>query len=325
MHHLTYSADSIDRAWQILDQLPGRATGAYSHSQGIKGLRDTIAAGIEARDGFPADPNDIFLADGASPAVHMMMQLQIRSESDGIFSPIPQYPLYSASIALHGGTLVPYYLDEATGWGLEISELKKQLEAARQKGITVRALVVINPGNPTGQVLAEENQRDIVEFCNLEVCFLHEVNRILASNRLEPFSRLASGKFTYFSKDCLQPFQESFKFFFNGSLDCSVVSLMKSTAEMAELTLKREQSIHTAALAEAKLREEKLKKALGIEKERVSNIEKSLHEMRAESAEAKVAAEVKLVDAQTMMDDAIKRMTEANSKMQAAESIFQRS
>lgn len=38
--------------------------------QGIKGLRDTIAAGIEARDGFPADPNDIFLTDGASPAVN---------------------------------------------------------------------------------------------------------------------------------------------------------------------------------------------------------------------------------------------------------------
>ncbi|KAJ9537641.1 hypothetical protein OSB04_030374 [Centaurea solstitialis] len=49
-----FSADSIERAWQILDQIPGRATGAYSHSQGVKGLRDTIAAGIEARDGFPA-------------------------------------------------------------------------------------------------------------------------------------------------------------------------------------------------------------------------------------------------------------------------------
>ncbi|PSS07279.1 Alanine aminotransferase [Actinidia chinensis var. chinensis] len=163
-----FSADAIERAWQILDQIPGRATGAYSHSQGIKGLRDTIAAGIEARDGFPADPNDIFLTDGASPAVHMMMQLLIRSENDGILCPIPQYPLYSASIALHGGTLVPYYLDEATGWGLEISELKKQLEAAKSKGITVRALVVINPGNPTGQVLAEGNQREIVKFCKEE-------------------------------------------------------------------------------------------------------------------------------------------------------------
>lgn len=55
----------------------------------------------------------------------------------------------------HGFLQVPYYLDEATGWGLEISELKKQLEAAKSKGITVRALVVINPGNPTGQVSYE--------------------------------------------------------------------------------------------------------------------------------------------------------------------------
>ncbi|ERM96039.1 hypothetical protein AMTR_s00129p00080070 [Amborella trichopoda] len=135
---------------------------------GIKGLRDTIAAGIAERDGFPANSDDIFLTDGASPGVHMMMQLLLRSEKDGILCPIPQYPLYSASIALHGGTLVPYYLDEATGWGLEISEVKKQLEEAKSKGITVRALVVINPGNPTGQVLAEANQREIVEFCHKE-------------------------------------------------------------------------------------------------------------------------------------------------------------
>ncbi|KAF5957830.1 hypothetical protein HYC85_005055 [Camellia sinensis] len=141
---------------------------------GIKGLRDTIAAGIEERDGFPTDPNDIFLTDGASPAVHMMMQLLIKSEEDGILCPIPQYPLYSASIALHSGTIVsvflrvPYYLDEATGWGLEIYEVKKQLEAAKSKGITVRVLVVINPGNPIGQVLAEDNQRDIAKFCKEE-------------------------------------------------------------------------------------------------------------------------------------------------------------
>lgn len=50
---------------------------------------------------------------------------------------------------------VPYFLDEASGWGLETSELKKQLEDARSKGINPRALVVINPGNPTGQVSYE--------------------------------------------------------------------------------------------------------------------------------------------------------------------------
>ncbi|KAI3864993.1 hypothetical protein MKX03_012147 [Papaver bracteatum] len=54
-----------------------------------------------------------------------MMQLLISSEKDGVLCPIPQYPLYSASIALHGGSLVTYYIDEATGWGLEVSELKK--------------------------------------------------------------------------------------------------------------------------------------------------------------------------------------------------------
>ncbi|EOA33336.1 hypothetical protein CARUB_v10020102mg [Capsella rubella] len=194
--HGLFSTDSIDRAWKILDQIPGRATGAYSHSQGIKGLRDTIAAGIEARDGFPADPNDIFLTDGASPAVHMMMQLLLSSEKDGILCPIPQYPLYSASIALHGGSLVPYYLDEATGWGLEISELKKQLEEARSKGITVRALVVINPGNPTGQVLAEENQCDIVNFCKQEGLVLladevYQENVYVPDKKFHSFKKIA--------------------------------------------------------------------------------------------------------------------------------------
>ncbi|XP_074294781.1 alanine aminotransferase 2-like [Silene latifolia] len=191
-----FSTDSIERAWQILDQIPGRATGAYSHSQGIKGLRETIAAGIEERDGFPANANDIFLTDGASPGVHMMMQLLLRSEQDGILCPIPQYPLYSASIALHGGTLVPYYLDEATGWGLEISDLRKQLDDARSKGITVRALVVINPGNPTGQVLAEDNQKEIVEFCKKEGLVLladevYQENVYVPDKQFHSFKKIA--------------------------------------------------------------------------------------------------------------------------------------
>ncbi|KAK9756060.1 hypothetical protein RND81_01G070600 [Saponaria officinalis] len=163
-----FSADAIERARQILDQLPGRSTGSYSPTQGNKGLRETIAAGIEARDGFPANVNDLFLTDGATPAIHTMLHLLIRSKQDGILVPIPQYPLYSASIALYGGTLVPHYLDEAKGWGLEISDLKKQLDDARSKGITVKTMVVINPGNPTGQVLTEENQKQIVDFCKEE-------------------------------------------------------------------------------------------------------------------------------------------------------------
>ena len=67
---------------------------------------------------------------------------------------------WNISITLVLCLKVPYYLDEATGWGLEISELKKQLEAAKSKGVSVRALVVINPGNPTGQV-------NHIEPCNI--------------------------------------------------------------------------------------------------------------------------------------------------------------
>ncbi|XP_010939849.1 alanine aminotransferase 2 isoform X2 [Elaeis guineensis] len=194
--HALFSSDAIARARQILDLIPGRATGAYSHSQGIKGLRDAIAAGIAARDGFPANADDIFLTDGASPAVHMMMQLLIRSEKDGILCPIPQYPLYSASIALHGGSLVPYYLDEAAGWGLEISVVKKQLEDARSKGIAVRAIVVINPGNPTGQVLAEGNQREIVQFCKKEGLVLladevYQENIYVENKKFNSFKKIA--------------------------------------------------------------------------------------------------------------------------------------
>lgn len=65
--------------------------------------------------------------------------------------PIPQYPLYSASLAEYGLQQVGYYLDEASNWGLSTDELERSLQEAR-KHCNPRALVVINPGNPTGQV-----------------------------------------------------------------------------------------------------------------------------------------------------------------------------
>lgn len=63
-----------------------------------------------------------------------MLFAMIRGPSDGVMVPIPQYPLYSASIALYGGELVPYYLDEQNGWGLDMNELNRALNAARAKG-----------------------------------------------------------------------------------------------------------------------------------------------------------------------------------------------
>jgi len=82
--------------------------------------------------------------------------------------PVPQYPLYSAAISLCGGSLVPYYLEETANWGLDIHNLHQSVAEARSKGITVRAMVIINPGNPTGQCLSEANLREILKFCYQE-------------------------------------------------------------------------------------------------------------------------------------------------------------
>lgn len=156
----------MDRAKKLIEAIPGRSTGVYSHSQGLTVCRKAVAEGIARRDGHPANPEEIFLTDGASPGVHHMLQLLLRAgHNDGVLCPIPQYPLYSASIALHGGTLVPYYLDENKGWGCTLAELERALDKAQKSGVCVRALCVINPGNPTGQVLEEDNQREIVQFC----------------------------------------------------------------------------------------------------------------------------------------------------------------
>jgi alanine transaminase len=71
------------------------------------------------------------MTDGASQSVHTMMRLLLRSEHDAILTPIPQYPLYSATLCLYGGTLLPYYLNEEAGWGLDIEDLQRQTENVR--------------------------------------------------------------------------------------------------------------------------------------------------------------------------------------------------
>ncbi len=78
--------------------------------------------------------------------------------------PIPQYPLYSATITLLGGCQVPYHLDEESGWKLTRPMLEKSYKAALADGINVRGLCVINPGNPTGAVLDEKNIEMVIDF-----------------------------------------------------------------------------------------------------------------------------------------------------------------
>ncbi|KAK1948044.1 Alanine aminotransferase 2 [Phytophthora citrophthora] len=162
-----FPPDAIERAKFYIDNIAG-GTGAYGHSKGAGVVREEVARFMQRRDGHPADPEDIYLTDGASPAVQNSLLALIRDENDAILAPIPQYPLYSAAIAINGGSLVGYYLDEANAWGLGVKELARAVKEARDAGKTVRAMAVINPGNPTGQCLSVENIEEIIKFCKKE-------------------------------------------------------------------------------------------------------------------------------------------------------------
>jgi len=162
-----FSKDAIDRARLLTSYMAG-GTGAYSHSQGILQIRQAVAEFIQARDGYPSDPNDIFLTNGASSAIQMVLTALIASRKDAILIPIPQYPIYSALISLLRGQQIGYQLDEEAQWGLDMDEMKKQLDDARQKGLNPRGLVVINPGNPVGNVLSYDDLKSLVQFCKRE-------------------------------------------------------------------------------------------------------------------------------------------------------------
>ncbi len=164
----TLKEDVFTRARTILKGIDSRNTGAYTHSQGLRSIRENVARFISQRDGIEEgviSPDSIFLTDGASPGVQGGLRALIRDKSDGIMIPIPQYPLYSASIQLCGGQQVGYYLNEENGWSLEVEELERAYKDASDKGVNIRALVIINPGNPTGQTLAKGNMEAVIDFC----------------------------------------------------------------------------------------------------------------------------------------------------------------
>eukprot|EP01025_Chloroclados_australasicus_P039239 TRINITY_DN40527_c0_g1_i1.p1 TRINITY_DN40527_c0_g1~~TRINITY_DN40527_c0_g1_i1.p1 ORF type:complete len:524 (-),score=50.45 TRINITY_DN40527_c0_g1_i1:375-1946(-) len=158
-----FPSDVVARAKQILGYIPG-GVGAYSDSRGSAGIRQEVADFITQRDGVPADPENIFLTDGASVAVRMALNAMIRDSSDGILVPIPQYPLYSASIGLYGGSLIPYFLDEKNNWSLNLQSIQSATLKARSEGKHVRGMVFINPGNPTGNCLSRDNLVELIKF-----------------------------------------------------------------------------------------------------------------------------------------------------------------
>lgn len=188
-----FPADVLATAGQVLAGTR-HGLGAYSDSKGVRFIREAVAAFIEARDGIAADPEAIYLTDGASKGVQTALRILVSGPQDGVMIPIPQYPLYSATLTLYEGKQVNYYLDEGHNWKLSKAMLEASLEEARRYGVKVRAICVINPGNPTGSVLDAANIRMVIEFARA-----HGL-AILADEVYQENVYLPGDRFTSFAK-----------------------------------------------------------------------------------------------------------------------------
>lgn len=148
-----FPRDVVERAESLLKSVG--SVGAYSVSNGPLAIRQSIAKFIETRDGVPSNPEDIMVTSGASAAAVRVLRIMASADNAGVLIPIPQYPLYSATLTLEELVPIPYYLNERQGWTIAPEDVESRIEEAKKAGIEPRVLVVINPGNPTGSVLPE--------------------------------------------------------------------------------------------------------------------------------------------------------------------------
>lgn len=170
-----FPQDAKDKAQRLLNACGGQSVGAYTDSAGLEIVKKDIADFIARRDGgISANPDDIFLTTGASSGIKIVMEMLLTSSGEkpaGFMIPIPQYPLYSATISEYSAEKVGYYLDEDNNWALSIQELERAYEASLST-CTPRAICIINPGNPTGQVLSEQNMKDIIKWAYEKKLFI---------------------------------------------------------------------------------------------------------------------------------------------------------
>ncbi|KKO84738.1 aminotransferase [Corynebacterium ulcerans] len=129
----------------------------YSTSKGIIPARRAIVTRYEVIPGFPAfDVDDVYLGNGVSELIMMTMQALL-DNGDEVLIPMPDYPLWTAATSLSGGTPVHYLCDEDDDWNPSIEDIRSKITEK------TKAIVVINPNNPTGAVYSPEVLRNIVQ------------------------------------------------------------------------------------------------------------------------------------------------------------------
>ena len=128
----------------------------YSESKGLKSARLAIVEYYKSKDVDNLDANDIYIGNGVSELITLSMQ-GLLDVGDEILVPMPDYPLWTASVNLSGGKAIHYLCDEDNQWYPNIKDIENKI-TENTKGI-----VIINPNNPTGALYPKEILMKIVE------------------------------------------------------------------------------------------------------------------------------------------------------------------
>ncbi len=127
----------------------------YSDARGVFSARTAVANHYQSAAGIHVDVDEVFLGNGVSELIAMLLQC-IVDPHDEILIPSPDYPLWTAQTALTGGTPVHYLCDESNGWNPDLGDIETKITNR------TKALVIINPNNPTGAVYSEEILRGMI-------------------------------------------------------------------------------------------------------------------------------------------------------------------
>ncbi|MCG2592570.1 pyridoxal phosphate-dependent aminotransferase [Ramlibacter sp. XY19] len=152
----------------MIRNLPNSA--GYTDSKGIFGARKAVMHYTQQQGIKGVTLDDVWLGNGASELIAMATNALL-NEGDELLLPSPDYPLWTASTALSGGTPVHYLCDESNGWMPDLDDLRRKITPA------TKGIVVINPNNPTGALYSDELLKEIVAIARQHglVIFADEV------------------------------------------------------------------------------------------------------------------------------------------------------
>jgi len=152
----------------MIRNLPNSA--GYSDSKGIFAARKAVMHETQKQGIRGVTLDDIYLGNGASELI-VMATNGLLDDGDEMLLPAPDYPLWTAAASLSGGTPVHYVCDEANGWMPNLDDIRAKITPR------TKAIVVINPNNPTGALYSDDLLRGIVEIARTHglVIFADEV------------------------------------------------------------------------------------------------------------------------------------------------------